>query len=310
MMEDKIRQCIRIAKMYYEENLGQKAIADELNISRPTVSRQLQLAKDIGIVNITIHDPYERSEELAELLKDKYGLKTVIIREVSSDKNEVVLNAISEAAAEFLHDHVKNGDTVGVSWGKTMYETACLMKPTNLTGVTTIQLKGGISHSNIKTNAHETLALFAKSFNSIPRDLPVPVIFDNKQVRKLVSEDRHIKGILNKGKACDIAIYTTGTVRDEALLFKLGFLSDDEVKRLKQEAVGDICSRFYNKDGKIADVWVDDRTMGVTLETLKNTPISILVAGGKHKVEAIRGALTGGIPNVLITDSITAKQLI
>jgi len=289
-MEEKIKQCIRIAKMYYEENLGQKAIADELNISRPTVSRQLQFAKDMGIVNITIHDPYEKSEELAELLKEKYNLKYVLIKEVSSDKYEI--------------------DVVGISWGKTMYETANLMKPTNLTGVSTIQLKGGISYSNIKTNSHETLALFAKSFNSIPRDLPVPVIFDNKQVKQLVSEDRHIKGILSMASTCDVAIYTTGTVRDEALLFKLGFLSDDEVKRLKNEAVGDICSRFYNKNGRIADVWVDDRTMGVTLDTLKQIPTSILVAGGKHKIEAIRGALTGGIPNVLITDSITAKQLI
>ncbi|MCU7558562.1 sugar-binding transcriptional regulator [Macrococcus capreoli] len=309
-MEDKNRQCVRIAKMYYEENLGQKAIADELNISRPTVSRQLQYAKEMGIVNITIHDPYERSEELAELLKDKYNLKKVVIKEVSSDKYEIVLSAISEAAAEFLHENVKNNDMVGISWGKTMFEIANLMKPTNLTGVSTIQLKGGISYSNIKTNSHETLALFAKSFNSIPLDLPVPVIFDNKHVKQLVSEDRHIKGILSKAEECDVAIYTTGTVRDEALLFKLGFLSESEVKRLKHEAVGDICSRFYNKNGKIADIWVDDRTMGVTLDTLKQIPTSILVAGGKHKVEAIRGALTGGIPNVLITDSITAKQLI
>lgn len=309
-MEEKIRQCIKIAKMYYEENLGQKAIADELNISRPTVSRQLQFAKNMGIVNITIHDPYEKSEELALLIKEKYNLNSVVIKEVSSDKNEIVLNAISEAAAEFLHDNVKNNDVVGISWGKTMYQTANFMKPTNLTGVKTIQLKGGISYSNIKTNAHETLSLFAKSFNSIPRDLPVPVIFDNKQVKKLVSEDRHIKGILNMATECNVAIYTTGTVRDDALLFKLGFFSDDEEKRLKHEAVGDICSRFYNKHGKIADVWVDDRTMGVTLETLKKIPTSILVAGGKHKVDAIRGALAGGIPNVLITDSITAKQLI
>lgn len=309
-MEEKIRQCIKIAKMYYEENLGQKAIADELNISRPTVSRQLQFAKDMGIVNITIHDPYEKSEELALLIKEKYNLNSVIIKEVSSDKNEIVLNAISEAAAEFLHDNVKNNDVVGISWGKTMYQTANFMKPTNLTGVKTIQLKGGISYSNIKTNAHETLSLFAKSFNSIPRDLPVPVIFDNKQVKKLVSEDRHIKGILNMATECNVAIYTTGTVRDDALLFKLGFFSDDEEKRLKHEAVGDICSRFYNKKGKIADVWVDDRTMGVTLDTLQKIPTSILVAGGKHKVDAIRGALAGGIPNVLITDSITAKQLI
>lgn len=60
-MEDKMKQCIKIAKMYYEENLGQKEIADELDISRPTVSRQLNYAREMGIVEITIHDPYEKA---------------------------------------------------------------------------------------------------------------------------------------------------------------------------------------------------------------------------------------------------------
>ncbi|MCO4096804.1 sugar-binding transcriptional regulator [Macrococcoides canis] len=309
-MEDKMKQCIKIAKMYYEENLGQKEIADELDISRPTVSRQLNYAREMGIVEITIHDPYEKSDELARLIQEKYGLKEVIIKDVTNDRDETVLKAISECAAEYLSRTVKHNDIVGVSWGKTMFRVAELMKPLNLQGVETIQLKGGISYSDVVTNSHETLSLFAHSFNSIPRDLPVPVIFDNKEVKKLVSADRHIKSILNMAPKCNIAIYTTGTVRDEALLFKLGFFSKDEVKRLKTSAVGDICSRFYTKDGKTADRWVDDRTMGVTLDTLRKIPTSILVAGGNHKVEAIRGALYGKIPNVLITDSITARKLL
>ena len=309
-VEDKIKQCIKIAKMYYEEDLGQKEIADELNISRPTVSRQLQYAREMGIVEVTIHDPYDKSEELVRLIKEKYGLKDVIIKEVTSDRYDTVIKAISESAADYLARTVKSNDVVGVSWGKTMYHVAEQMPQTNLHGVETIQLKGGISYSNVATNSHETLSLFAQSFNSIPRDLPVPVIFDNKEVKKLVSADRHIKSILNMAPKCNVAIYTTGTVRDEALLFKLGFFNKDEMKRLKMNAVGDICSRFYNEKGKTADAFVDDRTMGVTLNTLRKIPTSILVAGGQHKVEAIRGALNGKIPNVLITDSITAKQLI
>lgn len=309
-MEDKMKQCIKIAKMYYEENLGQKEIANELDISRPTVSRQLNHARDMGIVEIIIHDPYEKSDELAHLIREKYGLKEVIIKDVTNDRNETVIKAITESAAEYLSRTVKNNDIVGISWGKTMFRVAELMQPLNLNGVETIQLKGGISYSDVVTNSHETLSLFARSFNSIPRDLPVPVIFDNKEVKRLVSEDRHIKSILKMAPKCNVAIYTTGTVRDEALLFKLGFFSEDEVKRLKKSAVGDICSRFYAKDGKIADRWVDDRTMGVTLDTLRKIPTSILVAGGNHKVEAIRGALNGNIPNVLITDSITARKLL
>lgn len=308
-MDDKIRQCIKIAKMYYEEELGQKQIADELNISRPTVSRQLQFAKDQGFVQIIIDDPFERSENLAKKLQEKYGLKEVIIKEVVSDSYDVIQKAVAERAAEYLYENINDSDIVGISWGKTMYRTAKAMKQMNLSDVETVQLKGGVSFSNVKTNAHETLSLFAKSFNSNPRDLPVPVIFDSPEVKKLVSEDRHIKSILDLGTECDVAVYTVGSVRENALLFKLGFLSEEEKFRLRDNAIGDICSRFFDTEGKVADAQINERTMGVTLETLKSIPKSILVAGGRHKVEAIRGALIGKIPNVLITDSETANKL-
>ncbi len=42
-------------------------------------------------------------------------------------------------------------------------------------------------------------------------------------------------------------------MRDEALLFRLGYFSDQEKARLKEKAVGDICSRFFTIDGEIAD---------------------------------------------------------
>jgi deoxyribonucleoside regulator len=36
----------------------------------------------------------------------------------------------------------------------------------------------------------------------------------------------------------------------------------------------------------------------------------IAVAGGEEKVEAIRGALSSGIPKVLVTDGYTARRLL
>ena len=49
----------------------------------------------------------------------------------------------------------------------------------------------------------------------------------------MVEKDRHIKSILDQGRQVDVAIFTVGTVRDSSLLFKLGFLSEEEKKGLK-----------------------------------------------------------------------------
>jgi DNA-binding transcriptional regulator LsrR (DeoR family) len=48
----------------------------------------------------------------------------------------------------------------------------------------------------------------------------------------------------------------------------------------------------------------------MTLDQLKRTPRVVGVSGGPEKVEALRGALAGGLINVLITDSATAVRLL
>ena len=140
---------------------------------------------------------------------------------------------ISKYAAEYMEKTVKNGDIVGVSWGMTMYEIARKIVPQHVKGVEVVQLKGGISHSSVNTYANETIALFADAFQTTPRNLPLPVIFDNAVTKELVEQDRHIHHIIEMGKQANIAIFTVGTVRDEALLFRLGYFDKDETSLLK-----------------------------------------------------------------------------
>ena len=53
---------------------------------------------------------------------------------------------------------------------------------------------------------NETIALFADAFQTTPRNLPLPVIFDNAVTKELVEQDRHIHHIIEMGKQANIAI--------------------------------------------------------------------------------------------------------
>ncbi|MGB8461693.1 MAG: sugar-binding domain-containing protein, partial [Priestia megaterium] len=75
-------------------------------------------------------------------------------------------------------------------------------------------------------------------------------------------------------------------------------------------AVGDICSRFFDKDGQICNESLDERTLGLDLEELKKKEYAILVAGGDQKIDSIYGALQGNFANVLVTDQFTARFLL
>ena len=125
-----------------------------------------------------------------------------------------------------------------------------------------------------------------------------------------VYRDRHIKRVLELGRNANIAIFSVGTVRDTALFFRLGYADSQEKNYLKTHAVGDICSRFFDKDGNISSQELNDRTVGIDLDDLRHKEYSILLSGGDGKIASIRAALKGGYANVLITDQFTAKKLL
>ncbi|MGX7026003.1 sugar-binding transcriptional regulator [Vagococcus hydrophili] len=300
---------VEVARLYYQLEYGQQKIATELNISRPTVSRLLKHAKDKGFVTITITDPFSEREVLARDIKEKFGLKEVVIAQTPSDNYELIVEQISLEAANFISEVIIDGDIIGIGWGTTIYEVAKKLQPDDSKNIQVVQLKGSITHSKVTTFAHETLSLFADNYHTTGTSLPLPVIFDNKEVKTVVEKDRHIQHIMKLQEEASIAIYTVGTTREEALVFQLEYLTDEQKTYLQKVAVGDICSRFYNEKGDIASKEINERTIGIELSELPKKRVSLLVAGGEHKLKAIEGALNGNYVNTLVTDYWTAKKL-
>nr|WP_248561121.1 sugar-binding transcriptional regulator [Niallia sp. NCCP-28] len=310
MDKEKFNQIVEAAKMYYILDYNQSEIAKKLGISRPTVSRLLQRAKEEGIVQINIVDSSINSEELSNELEQKFNLKKAIVASVPQYESHIIKSHLGVAAAEYLHEIVKDGDIIGVTWGTTLYQVAIDLKQKYVNDVQVVQLKGGVSHSEKSTYASEIMYLFGKAYNTPPMHLPLPVIVDHIVVKKAMETDRHIKHILDLGKKANIAVFTTGPIKQDSLLFQLGYFSEEDMNMISANAVGDICSRFFDKDGQICNESLDDRTLGLDLAELKKKEYSVLVAGGNQKIDSIYGALKGKIANVLVTDQYTARFLL
>lgn len=130
-------------------------------------------------------------------------------------------------------------------------------------------MKWSMANTETRNYAFETVNTFASAFNTLPQYLPVPVIFDHAKTKELVANDTHIKYILKLGQQANIAVFTVGTVRDSALLFRLGYFTEREQKILQREAVGDIFSRFIDARGQIVNQDINERTIGIRLAALK-----------------------------------------
>jgi len=77
-----------------------------------------------------------------------------------------------------------------------------------------------------------------------------------------------------------------------------------------QGVVGDICARHYDAQGRVMDIELNHRIVGLELEALHGIGQVIGVAGGEAKAEAILGALRGGHVNVLVTDDAAARKVL
>ena len=308
--KERERMAINVAKLYYQMDYSQLKIAQELGISRPSVSRLLQHAKDNGYVRIQIFDPIEDMTVMEERVQERFNIPVVKIVSATVNDEQEIKKYISKKAAEYLDSIVSDGDVIGVGWGTTMYQVSNSLTPKPLRNSQVVQLEGGVTYSRWRNYARDVLENFANNFSTNSMYLPLPVVFDTKELKRMVDNDRHIKHILDVGKQANIAMFSVGTVRAEALFFRLGYTSEEDNFKRQKEAVGDIYSRFIDTYGNICHPELDQRTVGIDLEELKKKEYSILVAGGEAKLPAIKAALRGGYANVLITDQFTARAIL
>ena len=107
-----------------------------------------------------------------------------------------------------INEIIQDGDIIGVGWGTTLHSLSHQLIPT-LEGAQIVQLEGGITLSTSETYANEILEKFAKNYETIAQYLPLPVLFDSKEVKEMVYRDRHIKRVLELGRNANIAIFSS-----------------------------------------------------------------------------------------------------
>ena len=307
--ETKLKQALIVAQLYYEENLSQAAIAKKMKLSRPTISRLLQLAKESGLVKIEIENPFINYSDLTNVLAQRYHAQIKIVPSHYAGQ-QTSLDSVGAYAASFLTNLVKPNDIIGIGWGKTIHAVTTNLTEQTIPGVKTVQLKGGFSFNHEKTYAYESINELAQAFQTRAQYLPLPTIFDSKTTKELVEQDRFIKQILDLGQKANIALFTVGSTNNNSLLFNLGYLTKAQKNEIQAKAVGDVVSRFIDSDGQIIDQELNERTIGIEVQALGQKESSIVVASGLRKTAAVHALLKARYANIAIIDATIAQSLI
>lgn len=307
-----VRLLVRVAQMYYEEGANQSEIAEKLRISKATISRILSEAKEEGIVTVKVHNPISQENiEIEKEMERRFALKEVIIIPSNSQNTLDIKKDLAKVAAGYLERIIKQGQSIGISMGSTLKEIPPYIKNQRSNDFTFIPLLGGIGQINIDLHPNQIAQEFAKKFKGNYKLLHAPAIVENMKAKEAFIKDSHVQAILNMGENVHIGVFGIGSLSNTSTLLKSGYYSNEDIKSLRDRgAVGDISSRFINEKGQGEIFEFNNRVIGLSLEKIKNIPLSVGIAGGEEKAQPILAVLRGGYINVLITDLMAAQRIL
>jgi len=308
---EKVKTLVNISRMYYEHNYSQQEISEKLGLSRTYISKLLNEAREKGIVDIRVNDPLKAETEMEERLRKDLSLQKAIIVP-TADSDGALPEKLGAAAAEYLNLIIKDNDTIGVSWGKTIYALSLkTVRRTDMENIHVVQVCGGVSKMRQNVYASDIPKNMADALGGDYELIPLPAVLGSVAARNAVMKDNGIAGVMSLARRADIALFTAGAFRKENVFIEGGYFSEKDFVELRDKgAVGDICSHIIDGDGNLCDMQLERRTAAISLDDIAAIPVKICVAAGGEKVDSILAAIKIGCVDVLVTNERTAGKLL
>lgn len=293
---------VKTAWYYYMENYTQQSISELLGISRAKVINLLEKARQTGVIQFNIRQDSDHRMKLEQDLIKRYGLNDVF----TVPGGETLPNlreSIAQAAAMYIAKRCGENAFINMGYGQTTsmilnHLASMVEKPINV-----VSLTGGVNF--YLPNAYPGV------FNARLYLIPSPLFISDKSAHDFICREPSLEEIFRLIPLSSMSVVGIGSMDNDATIVKNGVFSENDFLYLRmQGAVGDVLSRFVDKNGTAMDMPMHEHLVGTSLEKLKDLQNVVGVAGGPNKVEAIRAVLRGGYLDVLITDEDTAEALL
>lgn len=303
---------VKVARMYFQDGASQQEIADAVGVSRSNVSRMLAAAREQHIVEVRINDPAGRDVELEAALRAQLPLRDAWVAAYVS-RSEAV-QRVGELGATWLVNELPSVRRLALSWGTTLQ---ALVWATGSSGAARdceiVPLVGGLSSLRSEITGQELVRELANRIGASYRYLHAPALLGSRDAVAALAAEPSIADALEAARTADVALVGVGTLStgSSAVLVDQLHLSERDRRRfLEQRPVGDICARFFDSTGTSITGPVQDRVLAVTLDDVRNIPTVVGVAAGANKAPGVRGAIAGGLIDVLICDVALARSVL
>ena len=314
-VDDRTALAVAVARLYYYQGMTTAAVAAELGLSRPRVSRLLTFARQSGLVEIRVHDPRSQPQELERALQERYGIASAkVIAVPPNSREEEWLERVAAFTANHLNGLIHSEMVVGLAWGTTMHAVSRHLTPKRCARVDVVQLNGS-SNPNVFNNYYtsEIYFRFAENYGARAHLFPVPAFFDSPETKRAMWRERSVRRLVELATRADLFVFSVGAAaaKQPSYVYVGGYLETADLGEFEQEGiVGDIATVFFRADGSYADIPLNARASGPDLGLFRHAKHALCVVSGLGKVTGLRAALHGKLMSEIIVDEPTARALL
>lgn len=313
-MNDRYDDMYQAASRYYVQGETMESIANQLGLSRSSVSRLLKEARQTGLVRISLADRTGSQSPLATALDQAFRVRVhlVAVRESASENRR--FDQVARLAGRLLSEAVSDNCLIGVAWGVTSSLVVRYLQPKPLVGSMVIQMNGGTNpRGSGIPYVGEILQSVGDAFGSRVVYFPVPAFFDFAETKQAMWRERSVQSVVGLLRRLDVAVFGVGCLnaRVPSHVYTAGYMDDDDKRLLAADGVvGDVATVLLREDGSWKDIPLNARASGLNPVELARVPRRFCVVADPSRAAAVVGALRAGTTTDLVIDEGTALAVL
>ncbi len=303
-------QLTLVSRLYYVDGLGQAEVARIANVSQAKISRMLAQAKERGIVRISVAEYDPRNRQLESSLRKSLGLTNAIVIKCGEGVDPAALRqTVGYFGGPLVRELLKSKDTVAIAGGRTICETMRHLPLADLS-LRVVQAMGHVDAGIDDFDAEEVGRVLVQRLGGSFLSLNTPAFIPEKTTRNAIFKLEQVRLVRQSLREARVALVGIGTLNN-SVFAERGTLTQAMIDELRStKAVGEICGRFFDAQGKECATRWRDQVVSITFEELRNIPNVLAIASGDDRAAAIAAAARGGLIKGLMIDEAGAKAVL
>lgn len=297
---------LSVARRFYLEDQSKIQIAAELDISRFKVARMLELARAQGLVTIHLNDDGAVDWDLSQQLAEHLGLAEVVVVHANGDE-EHVRNRVATAGAEFLSSTLRDGEVLGMAWGRTL--SALTTSLPRLPRMSIVQLTGAAG-SDLGQSPVELVRLIAQNSGGSAHPIFAPLVVETAEIARSLRQQPDIARAIRMFADVTTALVSVGSWNPpDSQLYEL-LPAEERRDLVSRGVVAEVSATLLSAEGDEVAEDFADRTIAVTSAQLRAIPRVLAVAAGERKAGAVSAVARAGLITGLVTDHSLAAEVL